>query len=304
MLEALEPMALEAAREAERMQSQVETEARRVAELELEQARYEAKLAERRYAACDPEHRLIAAQLERSWEEALQRVRSCEERLAQRAAAGAPAPEADLESLAGDLEAAWDAPGTTMRTRQRLVRTLIEDILTDLDEATGEIVLVIHWKGGQHSELRVRKPKTGEHRRRTSEEAGTVIRSMVTRWSDEQIAASLNRMGLRTGQERTWNASRVRAFRITHAIPAYRSKEKGGEWLTMSEAAQELGVTNHVVRRLIRDGDLPAEQVVRCAPYQIRLSDLRSDRVREAAARRGRPCRTSSKNQIPLISHT
>ena len=62
-----------------------------------------------------------------------------------------------------DLSAAWKALRTTMRTRQRLVRALITEIVVDIDAAAGEIVLVIHWKGGQHSELRVRKPRTGEH---------------------------------------------------------------------------------------------------------------------------------------------
>jgi hypothetical protein len=38
-----------------------------------------------------------------------------------------------------------------MRTRQRVVRALITEIIVDTDEAAGEIVLVIHWKGGQHS---------------------------------------------------------------------------------------------------------------------------------------------------------
>jgi hypothetical protein len=58
-----------------------------------------------------------------------------------------------------------------MRTRQRLVRALITEIVVDIDEAAGEIVLVIHWKGGQHSELRVHKPRTGEHGCSTPEQA-------------------------------------------------------------------------------------------------------------------------------------
>jgi hypothetical protein len=82
------------------------------------------------------------------------------------------------------------APRTTMRTRQRLARALIAEILSDFDEAAGEIVLVIHWKGGQHSELRVRKPKAGEHGCRTVDEALAVIRTMAGRWSDQDIAAS------------------------------------------------------------------------------------------------------------------
>ena len=96
-----------------------------------------------------------------------------------------------------------------MRTRQRLVRALITEIVADVDEAAGEIVLVIHWKGGQHSELRVRKPRTGEHGCSTPEQALAVMRSMAGRWSDQDIAASLNRMGMPTGQGKTWTAHRV-----------------------------------------------------------------------------------------------
>ena len=70
-----------------------------------------------------------------------------------------------------------------MRTRQQLVRTLITEIIADIDETAGEIVLVIHWKGGQHSEWRVRKPKTGEHGCTTPEKALAVMRTMAGRWS-------------------------------------------------------------------------------------------------------------------------
>jgi excisionase family DNA binding protein len=274
--------------------------------LELEQARYDAQLAERRYAACDPDNRLIAAQLEKSWEEALRRARACEEKLeAHQEVRTSRVDTATLDSLADDLETAWKAPTTDMRTRQRLVRTLLEDIVTDLDEQSGEIVLILHWKGGQHSELRVLKPKTGEHRRRTSQEAAAVIASMASKWPDDQIAASLNRMSLRTGQDQSWTAGRVSAYRRTHGIRAYRSADKGGQWLTMSEAARELGVTNHVIRRLIREGVLPAEQVVARAPYQIQEPDLRSDPVQQAlASRRKRPCHTTSEDQSSLFPHT
>ena len=81
LLRAVEPMAIEAALEAERMHMESQDEQRRIVELELQQARYEASLAERRYAACDPDNRLIAAQLEKSWEAALRRVEACQARL-------------------------------------------------------------------------------------------------------------------------------------------------------------------------------------------------------------------------------
>ena len=304
LLRAVEPMAIEAALQAERMHMETRTEQRRIAELELQQAQYEAALAERRYAACDPDNRLIAAQLEKSWEAALRRVQACRARLEQGAMPD-PTPAApDFSGLADDLNAAWNAPGVTMRTRQRLARALITDIIADVDEATREVILTIHWRGGQHSQLRVRKPKTGEHGCRTSEEALAVMRSMATRWSDEDIAASLNRMGMRTGQGKTWTAHRVSSLRKVHGIHAYRSAEKNGEWLTMSETATKLGVTNHAVRRLIKGGILAAEQVVPGAPYQIRVTDLQSDRVSAALARKALPCHVSSDNQMSMFPGT
>lgn len=130
------------------------------------------------------------------------------------------------------------------------------------------------------------------------------MRSMVGRWSDEHIAASLNRMGLPTGQGKTWTAHRVSSVRRLRGIHAYRSAEKDGEWLTMTEVATALGVTNHAIRRLIRTGVLPAEQVVPGAPYQIRASDLTATGMDAAIARKVRPCRASDENTLPMFTNT
>jgi excisionase family DNA binding protein len=304
LLRAVEPMAIEAALEAERRHMESRGEQQRLMELELQQARYEASLAERRYAACDPDNRLIAAQLEKSWEAALVRVQSCDARLKAVRTPQRAAATPDFAGLAEDLDAAWNAPGVTMRARQRLLRALVIDIIADVDETTREVILTIHWRGGQHSQLRVRKPKSGEHGCRTSEEALAVIRSMATRWSDEDIATSLNRMGMPTGQGKTWTAHRVSSLRRVRGIHAYRSAEKNGEWLTMMEAAKLLGVTNHAIRRLIKDGILRADQVVPGAPYQIREADLQSERVKERLARYGRPCRLDSDKQPSMFTDT
>ena len=72
----------------------------------------------------------------------------------------------------------------------------------------------------------------------------------------------------------------------------------------MTEAAMVLGVTNHRIRRLIKDGTLTAEQVVPGAPYQIRAADLREDRVILAIKRTGRPRRVDPDNQLAMFSGT
>ena len=304
LLQAVEPLAIEAAFEAERMHRKRQDDQRQILDLELRQARYEANLAERRYAACDPDNRLIAAQLEKNWEIALRRVRDLEARQPAGSSSAIEVDPAAFANMAENLSAAWNAPDVTMRARQQLLRTLIADIIVDVDDAVRDVVLTIHWRGGQHSELRVRKPRTGEHGCATADDALAVMRSMAGRWSDEHIAASLNRMGLPTGQGKTWTAHRVASVRRVRGIHAYRSAEKDGEWLTMTEAAKALGVTNHTIRRLIKSGILPAVQVVSGAPYQIRADDLTSEAVRTAAARKGRPCRIIDPDTLPMFTDT
>ena len=109
----------------------------------------------------EPDNRLIAAQLEKSWEAALRCVEACQARVEAVRTPDPATASPDFAGLADDLDAAWNAPGVTMRARQRLLRALVTDIIADVDEAAREVILTIHWRGGQHSQLRVRKPKSG-----------------------------------------------------------------------------------------------------------------------------------------------
>ncbi|MFG3591481.1 hypothetical protein [Bradyrhizobium sp. RDI18] len=151
LLQAVEPMAIEAAFEAERMHREQQEDQQRILDMELQQA--EASLAERRYAACDPDNRLIAAQLEKNWEAALRRVRYLETRQPAERPSDVKVDPSAFTNLADNLSAAWNAPGVTMRARQQLLRTLITEIVVDVDDDARDVVLTIHWRGGQHSEL-------------------------------------------------------------------------------------------------------------------------------------------------------
>src|SRR4029453_15696807 len=47
------------------------------------------------------------------------------------------------------------SPSSEMRVKQRIARLLIHEIIANTDEPTREIVLVIHWVGGRHFEVRI-----------------------------------------------------------------------------------------------------------------------------------------------------
>lgn len=285
VLQAISGNAVEAAIDAAARQHEQWEAQRQALALELEQARYEARLAARRYEAVDPDHRLVAAELEARWNAALKTVTELEQRLHRfdrEETLRPPSDRAVLLSLAQDLPAVWNAPSTDMRLKQRIVRILLQEIIADVEPAQQEIVLLLHWVGGRHSEVRVKKNQTGKHGRCTSLEAVEVVRQLAATCTDEQIATTLNRLGLRTGLGHTWSARRVYSLRYDHQLPAYEAAGTEGRVLTMEQAAQDLGVSPNSVRRLIADKILPAHQVVWCAPWQIPVEALQSTTVQEA----------------------
>jgi hypothetical protein len=124
---------------------------------DLEAARYAADRAFRQYDAADPANRLVTGELEARWNRALIHVAEVESKIAAHDAAIPPAAIdlASLGVLASNLQAVWSAPTTDARLKKRIVRTLIHEIVADIDDAASEIVLVVHWAGGAHSEMRL-----------------------------------------------------------------------------------------------------------------------------------------------------
>src|SRR5260370_1303912 len=125
----------------------------------LEAARYAVDRAFRKYDAADPANRLVAGELEARWNRALTHVAEVEAKIAAHDAA-MPVAAVDplaLGLLASNLKTVWSAPTTHAPLQKRIVRTIIHEVVADLDDAAAEIVLVVHWIGGVHSDMRLPK---------------------------------------------------------------------------------------------------------------------------------------------------
>ena len=300
VLRAIGGNAVEAAVEAAEKMRQQWQQQRRAVELELEQARYEAKLSGRRYEAVDPDNRLVVAELEGRWNAAMQQVQGLADRLREFDQTGHIPVVPDKEillSLAQDLPAVWNAPGTESGLKQRIVRVLVEEVVVDVDEEKHETVLLIHWAGGRHSELRVSKRSTGQHGRTTGVEAIEVIRQMAGKYAYGDIAATLNRLRLRTGADQSWNAQRVYGLRRQQNLPSARSQAES-RMVTLQQAAERLGVSELNVRRMIERKVLAATQVVPSAPWEISVDALNSLGVQQAVeGARKRKCPSTPQDE-------
>ncbi|MCX4239057.1 zinc ribbon domain-containing protein, partial [Paraliomyxa miuraensis] len=224
LLAAVAPYAVEAAILAEEKASAINSDRTTALERELEDARYDVTLARRRYDAVDPDKRLVARELEARWEAALERVQQTEAKLQELRRHSELAPKverADLMALSHDLPEVWNSPAADMRLKQRVVRALVEEIIVDVDVERGEVALVIHWVGGRHTEVRVRRNKGVGFPAAKKSQAVRVIRLMVARWSDHEIAVSLNRMRCPAPDGSTWTKCRVQEVRQRLRLPEY-----------------------------------------------------------------------------------
>ncbi|MCU0918242.1 MAG: recombinase family protein [Planctomycetes bacterium] len=304
VIQAVQPAGVEAALAALREKQQHHGEKQHSLELALEKARYESSRARKQYNTVDPENRLVAGELEKRWNEAMTRVAEIEERLAAERRNDLPVDDNmknRLMELGVDLAGLWNHPSTPMESKKRVVRTVLEEIVIDSTEQPPEHILQLHWQGGVHTRLLLKRNTSGKHGRCTDDKLVELITELSKISTDQTIAATLNRLGYRTGGGKSWRIHSVAHIRHYYRLPNF---EKGKDWLSAEQAAQALGVSGTVVKRLIRTGLLPARQVVPLAPRIIERKDLEKPAVQQAAravhAGRRLPTNSDEQQELPM----
>jgi DNA invertase Pin-like site-specific DNA recombinase len=277
VLRVLKPLGIDAAVKALEAQTSETSAAQRQLELALQQARFSAAHARRQYDAVDPANRLVAGELERRWNEALQVVHRIEAEIAG-LEARKPAPLGERErqhlmQLGADLERAWLHPAATSATRKRILRAALHEIIVHVEG--DHIEMILHWQGGDHTALRLRRNGVGKHRWTIPEDTLSLIRELARLMPDQQIARLLNRAGKPTGRGNGWTKTRVCSFRNHHGIAVYRD----GEWAergetTLEAAAQIMNVSVMTALRMIKRGVIKGRQLCKGAPWVIKAEDV------------------------------
>ncbi len=259
------------------------------ARMALERARYEATRAERRYRAVDAENRLVARGLEREWETRLQEVAAAEAELAareQRRPRGLSVEERMLiNRLGNDLEQVWTAPTTSARDQKELLRTLLAEVIVNVDRPAARAELTLRWRGGALTDLAIPLPHSTYRPLRTDEKTLTLLRRLAVHYPDALIASILNRQGRRSARGARFTSLSVASLRQHWHIPRYQppNEPPDGEMVTVTEAAHRLGVAPSTLHRWLQDGFIGGEQLTPGAPWQIRLTDeLRARFLEEA----------------------
>jgi DNA invertase Pin-like site-specific DNA recombinase len=287
LLEALTPAGVKAAVQAAEALEQTHDQALAQWRLQVERAQYEAQRAERRYRQVEPENRLVARGLERDWERALRALAEAEAELERRERARprtlTDAERQQLLALGSDLGRVWSAPTTSDRDRKALLRCLIEEVIVDVAREERRATLKLRWRGGTITELAV-PLRRYQPKIRTDEDTVALLERLALHYNDATIAGILNRQGRLSATGERFTAQIVSGVRRYRGIPRHEpaAEPVDGELVTVTKAAELLGVVPSTVHRWLAEGFIAGEQDTPGAPWRIRINDeLRARLVEE-----------------------
>ena len=249
---------------------------------QYQQLQYEAQRAFEQYDQADPANRLVVDVLEQRWNAKLEALETLQGELDAHSDAVVSLSAADKKAilaLGQDFATVWGDPVCPMALKKKITRTLINEIVVDLDDAAQELRLIIHWQGGCHTTMTMPKPQSGAVAHKTALEDLELITRMARRYRDDEIARVLSKLGRRTGKGKRWTQSRVAYVRRKYAIDPLDEETRDTDILTLAQATKHSGVSDTTLMKLIKEDILAAAQIAPYAPLEIKRADLDNEPV-------------------------
>lgn len=285
LLQTMTPMALDVALKVQQEIHARLDEVDRLRQKQVERARYEADLAQRRYMHVDPANRLVADALEAEWnnklralnetQEQYERMRQQDHQLIDEA------QQNRIAALANDFPRLWQHPQTPDRERKRMVRLLLEDVtLVKRDQ----IIAHVRFKGGAVETLTVSLPLSAPQLRKTDAAVIQEIDRLLHHHTDKEIAAILNGKGMRSGEGKLFHRGIILRLRDRYHLGNRFARMRAAGMLTKEEIAALLGVSVDSVKEWRLRGLLHAHQYNDKGDY---LFEVPGDDLPKKNARKG-----------------
>jgi DNA invertase Pin-like site-specific DNA recombinase len=249
LLELVNPVTLDVALAVQQeLQARME-EADHLRKQQVERARYEAELAQRRYLRVDPDNRLVADSLEADWNDKLRALAEAQQEYERRREQDrrifTEEQRESILALATDFPRLWRDPNTPDRERKRMVRLLIEDATLLRGQS---ITLHLRFRGGANRTLVVSQPLRAWELRMTSPEVVAEIDRLLNEHTYGGIAAVLNERGMRSGTGQPFTARYIARIQMRYALKPRYDRLRDLGMLTLDEIAQVLAVHPKTVK--------------------------------------------------------
>ena len=262
LIDTITPLALEVTLTVQQELQARWEEVDRLRKKQVERARYEADLAQRRYLHVDPANRLVADSLEAEWNNKLRALNAAQQQYEEQhkkdQAAISEQQRASIAALAHDFPRLWQNPQTPHRERKRLVRLLLDDVTLIRNH---EITAHVRFKGGITKTLTMPRPLNAWEARKTPTEVVTEIDRLLDHHTETEIARLLNQRGVCSGEGLAFHSRTIARIRCRYQLKSRydRLREKG--LLTVEEMADRLQLTPAWIRAWRNHGLLRAYPV-------------------------------------------
>jgi len=244
LVEVVSPMTLDVALTVQyELQSRLE-EADRLRQKQVERARYEADLAQRRYMKVDPDNRLVADTLEADWNHKLRALAEAQQEYLRRREQDRKVlneeQRAAILSLATDFPRLWRDPTTPDRDRKRMIRLLLEDVTLIRDK---DITVHVRFRGGATRTLQLQLPLNAWQQRMTKSEVVAEVDRLLDDFAYSQIASFLNERGFRSGEGNRFSPRYIARIQRCYGLRSRYDRLRNKGLLTLEEMAQTLGIS-------------------------------------------------------------
>jgi len=219
-------------------------------QMKVERADYEMQLAQRRYEEVDPSNRLVAATLEKRWNETLSTLNEIrlqyDEYRKKNILSITKKQKNKILALAKDLPRLWNSSSTCSKDRKRILRLFVKDITVEKNNCERKIILHIRWHGGAIEHLKIPLPQKIHDKWRHSDELINKVRQLSNTMTDKQIIDRFNQDGLKTNKGNQFTIKSISWIRFKHKIPSGRLQRSGE--ISIKQVAKKFNVSHYVVR--------------------------------------------------------
>jgi len=225
--------------------------------MQIEKAKYETELARKRYMHTDPENRLVAAELERLWNDKMNQLAKAEDdfrkfKCLSKTDHKEPGIE-ELFNLPERLKNAWQNNNLNITEKKRIVRCLAED--ATLAISGDEIIIGIRFKGGLTECIKVRRPLKKHETWTTDPETVEYIKEASKKYAVDEIVRFLNANGKKSGKGLDYTLASVRGIQYSYDIPSLKNHLKSNGYLSTKEKAKQMGISPNALNKRRASGE-------------------------------------------------
>lgn len=240
-------------------------------QMNIQRCQYQVDLAQRRFEQVDPANRLVAASLEKSWNQELEKLATAQKEyhdyLSKQEQEFPAAKKKEITALASRIPDLWDKT-TNIKDKKRIIRLLIKDIAVIRDADKKNLILNLCWQTGQTQQLCVSLPPSASDKTRYPKKMVDIVRELTFYHGDDnKTVETLNGQGILSATGKPFTKDMIEWIRYKHKIekPLIRAEHE----FTVPEVCKMFSVSRHMVYYWVSRKYVQSRRIPKCILIKI-----------------------------------